>query len=78
VIVRRSPALPVALTVLVVAGLGLTLAHQARSAPLPPRAAVRDALRDPLTRRTVAGAGWNRATASPVDATLRPVPGASW
>jgi hypothetical protein len=71
--VRRAPALVVALTVLVVAGLGLTLTHHAAPAPLPARVAVRDALRDPLTRRTVTGAGWTRATASPVDSTLERV-----
>jgi len=71
--VRRTPALLVALTELVVAGLGLTLAHHAQRAPLPARAAVRDALRDPLTRRAVTGAGWTRATASPVDSTLERV-----
>ena len=70
---RRTPAVLVALTVLVVTGLGLTLAHHALPAPLPARAAVRDALRDPLTRRTVTAAGWTRTTASPVDSTLERV-----
>jgi hypothetical protein len=71
--VRRAPALVVALTVLVAAGLGLTLTHHAPRAPLPARVAVRDALRDPLTQRAVTGAAWTRATASPVDSTLERV-----
>lgn len=70
---RRAPALVVALTVLVVAGLGLTLTHHAPRAAArarrgPGRAGRRRSPGEPVT-----GAGWTRATASPADSTLERV-----
>ena len=70
---RRSPAVAVAVAVLVVAGFGAALAHQSARVALPARTAIRDALHDPATVRALHGVSRTRSTASAVDGQLERV-----
>jgi hypothetical protein len=71
--VRRSPAVAVAVAVLVVGGVGAALAHQSARLPLPAGTAIRDALHDPPTVRALHGVSWTRSAASAVDGQLERV-----
>jgi hypothetical protein len=59
--------------VLVVAGVGAAMAHQAAHLPLPAGTAIRDSLRDPHVARGLRGVHWTRVTASAIDGQLERV-----
>ena len=62
-----------AIAVAAVAALVLTISHGAQRSPVPPRVAIRAALRDPATAHTLLGSRWNRVSATPLDNRLERV-----
>jgi hypothetical protein len=68
--IRRSPAVAVALVVLVVAAAGAALVQHSPRVALSSWAATRDAVRDPQTAATLRTKPWTRVTVSPVDGRL--------
>ncbi|HEY5318710.1 MAG TPA: hypothetical protein VIJ20_12050 [Solirubrobacteraceae bacterium] len=71
--IRRFPAAIVAIVVLLVAAPVLMVSRHIPAQPVPARAAIRDALRNPAVDHALAGTHWSSDTASGLDGQLERV-----